>query len=111
MGLSAADKREIVIRYVREFGYRAIQVIKGAGVPFFTITQMLTCEDWEPDHEALTKVISFLEGKKNRTDKSGSCCGKGCDVLRACTIEKDHLIRSLEENIALLKEKVRKYEG
>lgn len=107
MSLNAYDKRVIVINYVREFGYRQVEISKATQIPLYTITQMLHCDDWEPDDEVLTKVMLFLETGRQQTNKHVFCNGSGCQALKAYLAEKDHLIETQNETIKMLRDKIK----
>lgn len=107
MGLSIVDKKEIILKYVRELGYRPVEISKGTGIPFYTINQMLQCEDWVIDEPVLNEVLHYLETGKSERGKHVFCTGSGCEALRAYIAEKDHLIKTQDDTIRMLREKIR----
>ena len=107
MSLSAADKKEVIRKYAKELGYRAIEISKGTGLPFFTITQILNCDDCDEDEAVLSKIMQFLECGKSQTVKHVFCTGSGCEAMKACIAEKNHLIQMQDETIKMLREKIK----
>lgn len=104
MGLNTSDKRDIVINYVKELGFRPAEVSRNTGIPVYTINQMLECEDWFIDEEVLNKILAFLEGRKAAFKKPSSCINTGCDALRKCLDDKEQLVAILKETVARLRE-------
>lgn len=108
MSLSATDKRDIILNYIKELNIRPIEISRGTGEHLFTVTQMIRCEDWPINEVVLDNVLTFLETGKPAVAKPVCCTGSadGCATIRQCLADKDHLLATQEETIKMLRDEL-----
>lgn len=106
--MKAKDKREIILHYIKALNIRPIEISRGTGEHFFTITRMIQCGDWPINEVVLDNVLTFLETGKPAADKKVCCTGSGdgCATIRQCMADKDHLLATQEETIKMLRDEL-----